>query len=336
MALPTTNVSSGNATVYVDFAAEVINKEIVEICSRATGYIQSIPVKEGALVKKGQVIMQIDPSEYKQSVNAASALVKSCEAQLVNASLEIEKLTPLVEKNIISQFQLDAAKANEQAAKASLLQAQAQLSNAEIQLSYTSIKSPMTGYIGRISVYAGSLISVGSSITTVAEKNDALAYFSFDEKKMLSMTSDTISFEDAVKELHEAQFIMSDGTVYPYRGIVEVASGIINSNTGSTQLKATFPNESQIIRSGATGKVRIPIEYEDVILVPEKATYELQNKVMVYTVTADSLLSTKVINILGRADGNYIVESGVEVGQQIITEGINKVQEGMKISPKKQ
>ncbi|MEG1935406.1 MAG: efflux RND transporter periplasmic adaptor subunit, partial [Rikenellaceae bacterium] len=298
----------------------VINREVVEIRSRTNGYVDAVLVKEGSTVKKGTPIMRIDQREYIQRVRSAEATVKSCEAQVANSRLEIEKITPLVEKNIISKFQLETAKTNLAAADASLLQAKSQFADAKIQLSYTNITSPMNGVIGRIEIYAGSLVSAGNLITSVTENSDALAYFAFDEKKVLELSAATENgnFNDIVSHFPSATFIMSDGTIYPHEGKVEIASGLINRNTGSTQLKATFPNPNMTLRSGASGKVRLPMVYKNTILIPQKATYELQDKKMVYEVKADSTLETRILDIIGSNGDNYVVRSGIEEGRTII------------------
>lgn len=334
MSLPTAKIQKGNATIYVDFAAEVVNREVVEIRSRTNGYVDAVLVKEGSPVKKGQAIMRIDQREYIQRVKSAEATLKSSEAQLANARLEVEKITPLVEKGIISKFQLETAQTNKDAAEANLLQARAQLSDANIQLSYTNITSPMNGVISRIEIYPGSLVSAGTVITSVTENADALAYFAFDEKKVLDLSSaGNNNFNDIVTHFPSATFIMSNGAIYPHEGKVEIASGLINRNTGSTQLKAIFPNPDMALRSGATGKVRLPMVYNDVIIVPQKASFELQDKKMVYQVKADSTLETKILEVIGTDGANYVVKSGIDDGAIIITEGVTKVREGMKISP---
>lgn len=334
MSLPTAKIQKNNATIYVDFAAEVINREIVDIQSRTNGYVESVLVKEGSPVKKGQIIMRIDQREYNQRVKSAEATVKSCEAQVANSQLEIEKVTPLVEKKIVSDFQLQTAKTNLSAAEANLLQAKAQLSDANIQLSYTNITSPMNGIISRIAIYPGSLVSAGTVITSVTEDADAVAYFAFDEKKVLELSAaDNKNFSNIVEHFPIATFIMSNGAIYPLEGKVEVASGIINRNTGSTQLKAIFPNPNMTLRSGATGKVRLPMAYNDVIIIPQKASFELQDKTMVYQVMPDSTLKTRILDIIGNDGENYLVRGGIEEGVTIITEGVTKVRDGMKISP---
>lgn len=333
---PVVKVSKGNATIYADFAAEVESHNVVEICSRATGYIDLIAVREGSEVKKGELILKINDDEYQQKVIATEANVKAAQADVNNARLEIEKMTPLVQRNIISNFQLETAKSNLQAAEAKLTQARSQYNDAKISLSYTRITSPTNGVIGKLDIRSGSLVNAGAYITNVSAFGDVFAYFSFDEKKLLSMAGpkDGASIYEKMNSFPPVDFVMADGSIYESKGKLEIASGLINSKTGSMQLKGVFPNPSMKIRSGSTGRVRIPVHYEDIILIPQKATYELQDKKLVYLVDNDGKVTSKAIFIEGSSNGNYVVTGGIKEGDIIIYEGIDKIRDGMTITPK--
>ncbi|MDE6183063.1 MAG: efflux RND transporter periplasmic adaptor subunit [Rikenellaceae bacterium] len=333
--LPTMKVTRGDAVINTDFAAEIESRRVIEIRSRATGYVSEIAVKEGALVRKGQTIVQIDPDQYAQAVNMAQSMVLSAKANVQNAELEIEKLTPLVEKNIVSGFQLQTAQSNLASAKAGLKQAEASLQDARINLSYTTITSPVSGVIGKIDIYPGSLLQAGGFITDVSESGDVFAYFAFDEKKLMELMGQKEggTIHDRVAELPEVEFIMVDGSVYPQKGRLEVASGLVNKGTGSVQLKGVFPNKAGVLRSGSTGKVRIPLHYENVLVVPQKATFELQDKKMVYVVGADSVVHSKKIDVTGQTGLDYTVGGGIDEGDVIVVEGIRRLREGMKIAP---
>lgn len=333
---PTITIRVDSAIVNTDFPAEVEARNVVEVCSRAMGYLSSILVSEGNLVKKGQTIVKINDADYVQKVNAASAAVKSAAANVNNARLEVEKITPLVEKNIVSPFQLETAKSNLMAAEANLAQANSQLSDARINLSYTTITSPVTGVIGKMDIRPGSLIQPGTLISTVSAEGDVFAYFAFDEKKLLSMLgeSEGSNIYEKVKELPAVEFILADGSIYPELGQVEVASGIINKNTGSIQLKGVFKNPTTTMRSGSTGKVRIPVKYKNVFIVPQKATYELQDRKMVYVYNpADSTVKSKAITVIANTNTDFVVSSGVNSGDVIVYEGISRVRDGMQIAP---
>lgn len=331
---PTAVISKGDVTVNTEYAAEVIASKAIDVSSRATGYIAQILVNEGSKVKKGQTIIKIDDKDYRQRVNAAKAAVAAAKSAESNAKLEVEKVTPLVEKNIISKFQLDAAVIALESARAQLAQAEAQLSDAQISLSYTNIQSPVNGVISTISIYQGSLISVGEKVTHVAEDGDAIAYFAFDEKQLLYFVENIQGKDlyEKIASLPPVEFVLADGKVYEHKGKLEVASGTINSTTGSIQLKGEFPNPLGAIRSGASGSVRLPVDIKGTLLVPQKATFEVQDHVMVYVYNPqDSTLQSKSLTIRDNSGDYYAVESGVSEGDIILYEGITKVRDGMKI-----
>lgn len=332
---PATVVTRGNTVITNEFSAEIESRKVIEIRSRATGYISKMLVKEGSEVKKGQTIAQIDPEEYQQAVNMASAAVLSAEASLQNAKLEVEKLTPLVEKNIVSKFQLETAQSNLLASQAALKQAKANLRDARINLSYTTIKSPVSGVIGRLDIFPGSLLQAGGLVTEVSEKGDAFAYFSMDEKKFIEMTKgiEGTDINEKVAKLPAIEFVMVDGTVYPEKGHLEVASGIINKNTGSIQLKGVFPNPQAKLRSGSSGKIRIPLEYNDVLIIPKKSTFELQDKKMVYKIVGDSVVRSKAIDVIGETEFDYTVGGGIAQGDTIVLDGLRRIKEGDIIEP---
>lgn len=331
---PTVVLEKGTIVVNTDYPAEVVSANDVEVRSRATGYVTKLYVEEGSVLKKGQTILKIDDRDYIQRVMAAEAAVNNANSAVNNAKLEVEKITPLVEKNIVSEFQLKTAKTNLASAEAGLEQARAQYNDAKIALSYTLVTSPVDGVMGTTSFYEGNLVNVGTLITSVAKKGDVYANFAFDEKKLLGFNNsiEGKDFHDRISKIPAVEFVMADGSVYSYKGKLEVTSGLINKNTGSIQLRGVFPNPDNSLRSGSSGIVRFPVEFKDVILVPQKATFELQDKNMVYVFNAkDSTITAKSINIASSTNDTYAVVGGVNDGDIILFEGITKVREGMKI-----
>jgi membrane fusion protein (multidrug efflux system) len=316
------SVAKGDATVYDSFAAQIESENTVDIYSRGTGYIQRIYVNEGDNVRKGSPILKINDADYRQAVNSARA---ACD----NANLEVKKLRPLVDKGIISPYQLQTAQSNLQAAKAAY-------ENARINLGYTTIASPVSGVVGRITLREGSLVTAGLAepITTVASNGNVFAYFSFDEKKLLQL-ADSLpgSLKQKVGRLAKADLMLANGQLYDYKGKIELGSSIIDPTTGSLQLKAVFPNPKALLRTGSSGTVRIPTSYHNVLLVPQKATFEIQDKVLVYTVDAKGIVKATSITVLDNTDTQYIVSSGLKEGDVIVTEGINRIKNGDKIIP---
>jgi membrane fusion protein (multidrug efflux system) len=315
-------IQRGDATVYTSFASQIESENTVEIYSRATGYIQQIFVKEGDNVKKGSPILKISDADYRQTVNSTRAAYD-------NALLEVKKLQPLVDKGIISPYQLQTARSNLQAAKATY-------ENARINLGYTLIKSPVSGVVGRITLKPGSLLTAGLAepITTVASNGDVFAYFSFDEKKLIQLCDSLPgTLKQKVSKLPPVELILANGQKYDYKGKLQLGSSIVDQTTGSLQMKAVFPNPQALLHTGASGTIKVPTVYTNVILVPQKATYEIQDKKMIYLVDAKGVIHATNITVVNSTADQYVVSEGVQEGAEYVTEGLNRLKDGDKIIP---
>lgn len=333
----TSVIDTTTAVVYAEYSAVMQSEAVIEIRPKISGYITEIAPREGQWVKKGTPLFKIDDADYVQQVNAAEAGVQSAKANRDNALLEVKKLTPLVEKGIISPFELETKQGSLAAAEAALLQAEASYEKAKINLGYTSILAPTSGVLSRIDVRAGSLVgpSNANPLATISGDGDIFAYFSFDEKSLAPLRRARFNsgeYNPAGKS--NIELILADGTEYPHKGKMESASGIIDRTTGSIQLKVVFPNPKNEILSGSSGVVRIPATYKGCITIPQNATYELQDKIMVFTVNSDSTVTRKVITIEGASGKDYVVSDGLEVGERVVLEGVDKLKEGSKITPK--
>ena len=318
-------VSRSDATVYTLFPVQIQSDNDVAIYPRATGYIRKFYVKEGDNVQKGSPILQIDDSEYIQAVNATKAAYD-------NAQLEVTKLRPLVEKDIISPLQLQTAESNTQAALAAY-------ENAKINLGYTLITSPVSGVIGRMTLKEGSLLTAGiaTPVTTVASKGDVFAYFSFDEKLLLQLAitnNSRTSVRQMVSNLPPVELALATGQIYEHNGKVELGSSLIDPTTGSLQMKGIFPNPEAVLHSGSTGTLRIPSIYKNAIIIPQKATYDIQDKKMTYTVDADNIVRATNIKVLNNTSDSYIIDWGLSEGDKIVLDGIGKLKDGDRIEIK--
>ena len=312
-------VSRADATVYTLFPVQIQSENDVAIFPRATGYVRKIYVKEGENVQKGSPILQIDDSEFVQSVNATKAAYD-------NAQLEVTKLKPLVEKDIISPLQLKTAESNAQAALAAY-------ENAKINMSYTLITSPVSGVVGRITLREGSLLTAGiaTPITTVASTGNVFAYFSFDEKTLLKMVDNENSranLKQMVSDIPPVELALSTGQIYEHKGKIELGSSLIDPTTGSLQMKGVFPNPEAVLHSGSTGTVRIPAIYKNAIIVPQKATYDIQDKKMIFTVDADNVVHMTNIKVLNNTSESFIIDQGLKEGDRIVIDGVGKVKDG--------
>ncbi len=325
------------AEMHSDFPATIEGQQTVEIRPRVDGYIEHIYVEEGAVVAKGQRLFKINGDLFEQQVRSAAANVKIAQANVNSAEMQVNKVRPLVEKDIISKYELQTAQYNLQSMQAALAQAKAQLSNAKTNLSYTYVTSPANGVIGGIPYKVGALVSsnIAQPLTTVANVSKMYAYFSMNEKQLLDFSRNTegATLQAKLKKLPQVELVLSDGSVYNEKGRIETASGLINTQTGSSNFKATFSNPLGLLRSGSTGKIRIPATVNNALMVPQKSTYEIQGKRFVYVVEADSVKSIPIDVNPSAAGQSFVVKGGLKAGDKIVIEGIAGLREGAKIKP---
>ena len=332
------SVVSDSATLYAEYPGMIQGIENVEIRPKIDGFISGIFVEEGATVEKGQLLFQIDAPQYEQDVRTAEANINIAKADVDAAIMNVNKVSPLVEKGIISDYELKSATFTLEAKKAALKQAEATLENAKINLSYTSIYSPVSGVIGILPFKVGSLVgsSTATALTTVSNISQIYCYFSINEKQELDFLASAKgnTIQEKLSTLPQAMLVLSNGSTYAHRGRVESASGFINAQTGAVNLRAVFPNPAGIIRNGSSALIRLPTNIPDAILIPQKATYQIQGALFVYKVDEDNKVSSVAINVNSSNNGKfYVVTSGLEPGDRIVTDGIDNLRENLVIEP---
>ncbi len=324
-------------TLSVDYPATIEGQQNVEIRPKVDGFIQKILIDEGATVKKGQLLFTISAPQYEQGVRTARANIQIAQADVKSAEMNVEKVKPLVEKNIISKFELESAQYTLQAKQAALAQANATLANANTNIGYTSITSPVNGIVGTIPFKIGSLVSstTAQPLTTVSNVGNIYAYFSINEKEAFSFAKDFGSGDKkGLAALPQVSLILSDGNIFPEKGVIETTSGMINSATGAATIRATFPNPGSIVRSGSSGTVRIPLSLDSAILVPQKATYEIQGKTFVYVVSDSGTVNSVAIDVGSNSNGkSYVVKDGLKPGDKGVIDGIANLRDGLMIKP---
>lgn len=336
---PVIAVKPQSTKLYKDYPTKLQGQQTVEIRSKITGYIEQILVDEGAVVKKGQVLFRLNASDIQAMVRSAEAQVKVAEAEVYTAQVNVEKTKPLVEKNIISKFDLQSVESTLKSKDAQLAQAKANLENVNANLQYTRITSPAEGTIGNFPFRVGSLVS-GSTVeplTTVSNTVNMYAYFSFNEKEFLNVTKGLAgkNLQEKFAKLPGVSLILADNSVYNQAGRIETASGLINPQTGAVNVRASFPNPEGLLRSGGSGLVRIPQFIDSVIIIPQKTSYELQGKHFVYVVGADNKVHNTEIDVLvGNLKDSYVVTSGLKAGDQVVLEGIAALRNDTEIKPK--
>jgi membrane fusion protein (multidrug efflux system) len=340
-AYPVFAVAPQSTSLETDYPATLEGIQNVDIRPKVDGFIERIYVDEGATVKKGQMLFSINAPQYEQMVRTANAAISSAEADVNAAQLQVNKTKPLVEKDIISKYDLDAAQLTLQSRKAGLAQARAELVNAKTNLGYTRITSPVDGVIGSIPFKTGSLVSPTGAepLTTVSNISRVYAYFSLNEKQLLdfSNTYKGKTLAEQMKNIPAVSLVLADGTVYAQNGKIESINGLINTNTGSASLRATFSNPAMILRSGASAAVRIPQHLENAIMIPQKSTTDLQGKKFVYVVDGQGVAKNTEVQIMEIAKGNfYVVTKGLKAGDKIVLEGFQSLKDGVNIKPEEQ
>ncbi|PST84939.1 efflux RND transporter periplasmic adaptor subunit [Pedobacter yulinensis] len=333
---PVVTLTSQSTTLESDYPATLEGQQNIDIRPKIDGFIEKIFVDEGATVKQGQPLFSINAPQYEQEVRTAKAAVNSAEAEVNAAKLQYNKTKPLVEKDIISKFDLESAEYNLKIKQAALAQARAALANANVNLGYTRVVAPVNGVIGRIPYKTGALVSSQSAepLTTISNIAKVYAYFSLNEKQILDFSRDYkgATLTDKIRQIPSVSLILSDGTVYAQNGRIETVSGQIDTQTGSASMRATFPNPSILLRSGASALVRIPKHLDAAILIPQKSTSDIQGKKFAYQVDQTGAVKAVEIEIMANTKGNfYVVTKGLKAGDKIVLEGFSGLKDGTKI-----
>ena len=329
-------VATSTAELSTKYPATIKGVQDIEIRPKVSGNITRQLVDEGDFVQAGQVLFVIDPTQYQAAVDQAQAAVKVAKANVSTQQLTVANKKALLDKQIISQYDYDVAANTLLLYEAQLGQAQASLRSAKDQLSFCSVRATSAGVIGEIPYRVGSLVSasIPQPLTTVSNLDKMYAYFSMTEKQFLQLTRENGGSEAARLSLPDVTLILADGTVYGELGKVTSFSGVIDPTTGSLQMRATFANPDRLLRSGATGVLQFPVRKAEAIVIPQKATYAIQDKRFVYVVGKDNKVKNTEITVLEQNDGtNFVVTSGLKAGDRLVVEGVNKLKNGMEIKP---
>jgi membrane fusion protein (multidrug efflux system) len=335
--LPVLKVGSVPATTYREYSATLEGRVNVEIRPQVEGILEKIFVDEGAYVKAGQPLFKINDRIYNEQQSNASASLQVAKANLEKAQVEVDRLTPLVNNGVVSDVQLKTAQANYQAAKAAVGQAQAQLGTTHINVGYTLITAPVSGYIGRIPYKTGALVGRAEPqpLTVLSDVSEVYAYFSMSEQDFLKFKNETpgASIAEKVKQLPAVELKLADNSIFPQKGKIETMEGQFDKTMGAVSFRATFPNTAGLLRSGNTGRIRIPEEFAHAVIVPTEATYELQDKVMVFVVADSNKVTGTPVTIAGKSGNYYFIEKGVKEGQRIVYSGLDRLHDGTPITP---
>lgn len=325
---PVTNPIVMDTAYTHDYVANIHSLQHVELRARVKGYIEKIHVDEGEIVKAGQILFSISRQEYEVDLLKAKAMLKSAIADAKAAELDLQNVKILVEKNIVSKTELKMAQAKLDALQAKVDEAQSYEASAELNLSYTVIKAPFDGIIDRIPNKAGSLVDEGTLLTTLSDNKKVFAYFNVSEKEYLDFTT----LIDSEKK-NEVSLVLANNQIHKYKGCIETVAGKIDKNTGNIAFRACFPNPDLLLKHGSSGEVRIMKEEKNALIIPQKATFEIQDKIYVFTVGSDNTVKMRSIVPKLRIPHFYVIESGLSSNDRIIYEGIQQAKEGDTIIP---
>lgn len=329
-------VQTTTADLKTSYPATIKGMQDIEIRPKVSGYLVKLLVDEGATVRKGQPLFLIDSEQYRATVKAAKAQIRVCRANIATQKLTVDNKRMLFKQNIISSYDLKMAENTLASYEAQLAAAEAQLQSAQDNLRWCTVTSPADGVVGSIPYRVGSLVSGQSAeaLTTVSNISKMYVYFSMTEKQLLALTREAGGVNAAIKKMPAVSLVLSDGTTYSQSGTISTVSGVIDPSTGSVQMRATFDNAQHILRSGGTGSILIPTHASDAIMVPQSATFDVQDKKFVYVVNADKTVAAREITVLPQNNGQtYVVASGLRAGERIVVDGVNQLKNGQKINP---
>lgn len=330
--LPIVEVIQKDTILQTDYVADIQAVQNVEIRARVQGFLEKILVDEGKEVRKGQPLFQINDLEYKTELAKAKAAVSSAMAEAKAAELELGRTKILVEKNVIAKTEYELAVSKVSAAKAKIDEALSAQTSAETKLSYTFIRAPFDGIIDRIPLKMGSLIDPGALLTTISDVHNVFAYFNISENEYLQYRK---AVSKGLKEDRTVSLVLADGTQYGYTGKIETSDGEFNENTGAIAFRARFPNPNKLLKHGASGKARLTTSVENAIIIPQKSTFEIQDKTFVFIVDKDNIIQMRAFKPGRRVAQYYIVEAGLKPGENIVYEGVQSIRQGAKIKPVK-
>lgn len=323
MPFQVTTIPQKSVIGYTIYPTSIEGVNNSEVRAKISGYITDVLVDEGQKVRKGQTIFRLETQSLSQDAAGARANVNA-------AQVEVEKLMPLVEKNIISNVQLETAKAK-------LQQAKSALNSIGANIDYANIKSPVDGYVGAIRLRKGTLVSPSSvePLTTVSDISKVYAYFSMNEREYLDFiqNAEGETREEKIKNLPKITLILANGSEYEKEGTVETINSQVNSNTGSISFRAVFENDAQLLTNGNSGKIRVPQPFKDAIVVPKESTYERQGSYYVYKVADNDMAIATRINVLADVENMYVVSEGLKQGDKIVAKGVANLRGDAQIKP---
>jgi len=344
--IPIINAITKDVPVFEELVGQIYGLQDIPIRARVDGFLEEIAFEEGTKVHKGQLLYRIDPDPYLAQVASQESKVAEAETRMVNADNELERYIPLAEINAVSDSDLDAAQATYDASKSSVKAAEANLKQARIRLSYTRILSPIDGLIGKTEAREGEYVGKNPNpviLNTVSRIDTVRVQFSISESKYLELAREYRGNKSAAevrKDIHEGrlepfvELILSDGSVYEEKGVVDFVNAQVNPTTGSLLIQSSFPNPSGLLRPGLYAKVRLQLSVaKDAIVVPQRCLMEMQGQYSVFTVGDDNKVRSKAVMPGYKMGDMVIITSGLQEGDRVVIDALQKVKPDMEIVP---
>ncbi|MBQ0733442.1 efflux RND transporter periplasmic adaptor subunit [Aquimarina celericrescens] len=337
-ALPIVEVVRKDIVGYSSYPVSIEGVENIKIRPKIQGFIEEIYVDEGEEVKEGQLMFKLEAQSLDARAQASADAIKTVQARVNTAKIEVDKLKPLVRQGIISDVELKSAYSELNSAKAQLDQAKNNYKSVKRNVNYSNVTSPVDGVVARIPYEPGALVSATDPIplTEVSKLDKIYAYFALNEKDYISFLRNTKgqSLQEKINNFSKVSLRLADDSTYQHQGVIQTTTAHVNSDTGTIQFRAIFPNPERLLANGNSGTILIPKNYKNTLVIPEQSSYERQTLTYVFKVTEGDTLRSKNINVETRINNYILIESGLKEGDKILAEGINQVRDGMKIQPR--
>lgn len=322
------NPSVMDTVYHNEYVAEVQSVQNVELRARVKGFIEKVYVDEGKAVKEGQVLFTLSSRAFREDIAKANAMLKSATAELKSVEVETKNTKLLVDKNIISKSELEMQQARKEAALAKIDEAKSAISVANLNLSFTQVRAPFSGTINRIPNKTGSLVEEGTLLTTISNNKEVFAYFNVSEREYLDFVK-----QKQLGKQQEVSLMLADGSIFSHKGKIETIESEIDQSSGNLAFRARFTNPDDILKHGSNGKIVLEKELNDVLIIPQKSTFEIQDKVFVFVVNEKNVVQQKNIIPRMRIHHYYVLESGLTPQDRIVYEGLQQVKDGDVIVP---
>ena len=332
-----TDVAQRDVPVYLDLVGQTEGFQDVEIRARVEGFLESMHFREGSFVHKGDLLYQIDRKPLEATLAAAKADVATADARLAKANNDVTRYTPLAAKQAVSQQELDNARAAQDAARSQLEAAKAAVVKAELDLGYTTISSPIDGLVGTTQVKPGNLVGRGDAtlLTTVSQMDPIVFRVGITEADYLRIAAGERGKAGEAATAAGIELTLADGTAYPHKGKLGPVERAVNAATGTLGIQLLFPNPNSVLRPGQYGRARLLLSTKaGALLVPQRAVQELQGLYSVAVVGADNTVAFRSVKVGQRVDSLWVIEEGLKPGEKVIVEGLQRVKDGMTVTPK--